>query len=67
MQQAARPLGLPVFFPSPRFCTDNGAMIACAAFYRYHTDPHAYRQQNVVDLDAMTNMTLTNVETIAPV
>ena len=67
MQQAAISLGLPVFFPSPRFCTDNGAMIACAAFYRYRTNPHAYRQQNFVDLDAMANMTLPHAEPIAPV
>lgn len=67
MQQAALPLGLPVFFPSPRFCTDNGAMIACAAFYRYHTNPQAYRQHNIFDLDAMANMTLPNIETTVPV
>jgi N6-L-threonylcarbamoyladenine synthase len=67
MQQAAMPLGLPVFFPSPRFCTDNGAMIACAAFYRYHTNSHAYRQQNFVDLDAVANMSLPNVETVVPI
>ncbi|MCP4547639.1 MAG: tRNA (adenosine(37)-N6)-threonylcarbamoyltransferase complex transferase subunit TsaD [bacterium] len=25
------PLGIPVFAPSPRYCTDNGIMVACAA------------------------------------
>jgi N6-L-threonylcarbamoyladenine synthase len=66
MQQAALPLGLPVFFPSPHLCTDNGAMIACAAFYRYSTNPQSYYQQDVFDLDAMANMTLLNIEAMRP-
>jgi N6-L-threonylcarbamoyladenine synthase len=28
------PLGIPVHAPSPRFCTDNGAMVACAGAWR---------------------------------
>lgn len=27
--------GFSVFYPSPVLCTDNGAMIACSAFYEY--------------------------------
>lgn len=27
--------GLELFIPSPALCTDNGAMIACAAYYKY--------------------------------
>ncbi|WP_156271861.1 tRNA (adenosine(37)-N6)-threonylcarbamoyltransferase complex transferase subunit TsaD [Neomoorella glycerini] len=32
---AGREAGLPVFCPSPDLCTDNAAMIACAAYYQY--------------------------------
>ena len=28
------PLGIPVHAPSPRYCTDNGAMVACAGAWR---------------------------------
>jgi N6-L-threonylcarbamoyladenine synthase len=52
MQQSASKTHLPVFFPSPRLCTDNAAMIACAAAYRYQANPSHYAQQNFLDLDA---------------
>ncbi len=29
-------LDLPVFAPSPKYCTDNGLMVACAASFRPH-------------------------------
>ncbi|MGI6285716.1 tRNA (adenosine(37)-N6)-threonylcarbamoyltransferase complex transferase subunit TsaD [Neomoorella humiferrea] len=32
---AGREAGLPVFCPAPDLCTDNAAMIACAAYYQY--------------------------------
>lgn len=64
MQEATEPLGLPVFFPSPQFCTDNGAMIACAALYRYSSNPQYYHQHNFLGLDAMANMTLSHIEAI---
>jgi N6-L-threonylcarbamoyladenine synthase len=51
-------LGLPVLFPSPIFCTDNAAMIACAASYRYQTNTHHYDQRDFLDLDARPNLTL---------
>jgi N6-L-threonylcarbamoyladenine synthase len=55
MQQAASSQRLPVFFPSPRFCTDNAAMIAYTAAYRYNTNPAAYDQHDFLDLDADLN------------
>ncbi|MBE3572748.1 MAG: tRNA (adenosine(37)-N6)-threonylcarbamoyltransferase complex transferase subunit TsaD [Moorella humiferrea] len=35
MAAAAREAALPFFCPEPRLCTDNAAMIACAAYYQY--------------------------------
>lgn len=45
--------GLDLYFPSPILCTDNAAMIGCAAYYKY--------QSGLVDnlsLDAYPNMIL---------
>jgi len=42
LREKAGKLGVEVFFPAFRWCLDNGAMIACAAYYRLcagHTDP----------------------------
>jgi len=33
--EACRREGLELLYPSPAFCTDNAAMIGCAAYYRY--------------------------------
>jgi N6-L-threonylcarbamoyladenine synthase len=33
IKEEADATGLQVFFPAPRFCTDNGAMIALAGYY----------------------------------
>lgn len=35
MEEGARREGRRVLFPPPDLCTDNAAMIACAAYYRY--------------------------------
>jgi N6-L-threonylcarbamoyladenine synthase len=51
---------LPVFFPSPHFCTDNAAMIACAAHYRYQQNPQYYHQQNFLELEAHADLPLPN-------
>ena len=58
MQHAADAIDLPVFFPSPRFCTDNAAMIACAAAHRYSLNPTQYTQAPFIDLDAQANLLL---------
>ena len=58
MQQAAAPLSLPVYFPSPRYCTDNAAMIACAATYRYKCNPEHYNRETFINLDAHPNLQL---------
>jgi N6-L-threonylcarbamoyladenine synthase len=34
MKEAAATDGMEVYFPSPALCTDNGAMIALAGYYR---------------------------------
>ncbi len=59
MQQAVATEELPVYFPSPRLCTDNAAMIACAAAYRYQTQAEADAPQPFLDLDAHPNLALT--------
>lgn len=61
MATAGAARGLPVFFPSPKFCTDNAAMIACAAYYRYQLSPQVYQQLNVLDLEAHANLSLTSL------
>ncbi len=33
--ESAAKLGIEVFYPAPVLCTDNAAMIACAAYYHY--------------------------------
>ena len=58
MRVAGDARGLPVFFPSPKFCTDNAAMIACAAYHRYQVAPQVYQQLNVLDLEAYANLSL---------
>lgn len=44
-----------VHIPSPVFCTDNAAMIACAGYRRYKTQPLA---RDFMALDAQANLPL---------
>ena len=50
--------GFSVFIPPPRFCTDNAAMIACAAYHRYRAAPTYYQRQQFLDLEAQANLSL---------
>src|SRR5665647_1249156 len=34
MQEACDQKGIQLYMPSPIFCTDNGAMVACAAYHK---------------------------------
>lgn len=47
--------GYSVHFPKPVFCTDNAAMIACAAYYRYKSKPPP---KDYMSLDAHANFAL---------
>ncbi|MBW4468249.1 MAG: tRNA (adenosine(37)-N6)-threonylcarbamoyltransferase complex transferase subunit TsaD [Pegethrix bostrychoides GSE-TBD4-15B] len=61
LQQAAAPIGLRVLFPPLKFCTDNAAMIACAAadhLNRGHCSP--------LTLGAQSRMPLSDVMQLYP-
>jgi N6-L-threonylcarbamoyladenine synthase len=53
MARRARAEGLRLYCPSPVFCTDNAAMIACAAYYRF-----AAGERSGWDLNAVPGMKL---------
>lgn len=61
MQAAGYASGIPVFFPSPHYCTDNAAMIACAGYQRYQREPSAYDWQNSLDLEAYADLPLVSL------
>jgi N6-L-threonylcarbamoyladenine synthase len=44
---------VPVHVPAVRLCTDNGAMIGAAAYWRYRAG-----QRDGLDLDAIPNLPL---------
>ena len=56
MALAGESLGLPVLFPSPVLCTDNAAMIAAAAAFRYEACRGSYQYPAFLDLDARPNL-----------
>ena len=53
MEEACRKKGIRLYVPEPVLCTDNGAMIAAAAYYKY-------RKQGAdgLDLDAYASLPL---------
>ena len=45
--------GIELFYPSPILCTDNAAMIGCAAYYKYMAG-----ERDDLTLDAIPNLKL---------
>ena len=56
MTLAGESMGLPVLFPSPVLCTDNAAMIAAAAAFRYEASNELFHYPDFLDLDARPNL-----------
>jgi N6-L-threonylcarbamoyladenine synthase len=48
--------GLKCFFPKPKFCTDNAAMIACAGYYKNLKKPMSVN--DMLNLDAKASLNL---------
>lgn len=46
MRNAAKEEGIEFYLPSPRLCTDNGAMISCAGYYGFVSGDIAPLDQN---------------------
>lgn len=64
MRTAGEQYNIPVLIPSPILCTDNAAMIACAAAYRYQMAPHVYHEQDCLALDAQSNLRLSSIHDV---
>jgi len=48
--------GLISFFPKPKFCTDNAAMIACAGYYKSLNKPPSLMDTLILDAKASFNL-----------
>ena len=55
-EEAAKKEGIEFYRPSPILCTDNGAMIACAAYYAPST------RRAGADLNAFANVSIENID-----
>lgn len=53
LRQACDEHGLGLYYPPPILCTDNAAMIGCAAYYKYMAG-----ETSGLDLDAIPNLEL---------
>jgi N6-L-threonylcarbamoyladenine synthase len=53
LKEACEKNGLELYIPSPELCTDNGAMIACAAYYQF-----LEKGADDLGLDASANLEL---------
>jgi N6-L-threonylcarbamoyladenine synthase len=53
LKEACDKAGITLYCPSIELCTDNAAMIGCAAYYRY-----LYGQVDGLDLDAHPSLEL---------
>ncbi len=56
MKEEASKKGMEVYIPSPILCTDNGAMIASAAYFAY-----VKGRKSKLDLNAMANVSLEKI------
>lgn len=53
LRQGCKKCGLELYYPPPVLCTDNAAMIGCAAYYKYMAG-----KTDGLDLDAIANLEL---------
>jgi len=53
LQSACEEHGLKLYHPSPILCTDNAAMIGCAAYYKYQAEG-----ADDLTLDAIPNLSI---------
>ncbi|MDR0876186.1 MAG: tRNA (adenosine(37)-N6)-threonylcarbamoyltransferase complex transferase subunit TsaD [Clostridiales Family XIII bacterium] len=53
LREMSEGMGVKLFIPSPVFCTDNAAMIACAGYYEYMAG-----RRDALDLDACATLPL---------
>ena len=56
VSEAAKKSGAKVYMPSPILCTDNGAMIASAAYYALQ-----HGRQADLELNAVANISLETI------
>jgi len=59
LQLAAQARGLSVVFPPLKYCTDNAAMIACAALERYE-----YGDRSSLSLGARSKLAITDIDSL---
>ena len=53
MSEECEKNGIKLYYPSPVLCTDNAAMIGCAAYYKYIAG-----ERDELTLDAIPNLEL---------
>ena len=53
LSELCRRRGIDLYRPRPGLCTDNGAMVACAAYYKYKSG-----QTGSLEMDASPSMPL---------
>jgi N6-L-threonylcarbamoyladenine synthase len=57
MAKACQENNFNLYVPSMKLCTDNAAMIGCAAYYKFINDDY---QKNGLDLEAISRLRITN-------